>query len=77
MSITQVLQSHIVDDKDDDSLRIAFDFDGVLAEDESETEMFRINDMKSSLSRIFQILTESCFPLALPPCDVWRSLKKS
>ena len=41
----QVLQSHIVDDKDDDSLRIAFDFDGVLADDESETVMFRTNDV--------------------------------
>lgn len=32
----QVLNSAIVDDEEDDSLRIAFDFDGVLADDESE-----------------------------------------
>lgn len=35
----QVLKSAIVDDDHDDSLRIAFDFDGVLADDESETVM--------------------------------------
>lgn len=31
-----VLPSHVVDDQDDAELRIAFDFDGVLADDESE-----------------------------------------
>ena len=32
-----VLKSAIIDDDDDNHLRIAFDFDGVLADDESET----------------------------------------
>ena len=32
-----VLHSHAFDDPDDDELRLAFDFDGVLADDESET----------------------------------------
>ena len=31
-----VLPSHVVDDKDDAELRIAFDFDGVIADDASE-----------------------------------------
>ncbi|MFJ5257465.1 MULTISPECIES: 5'-nucleotidase [Pseudomonas] len=35
----QVLDSTIVDDEQDNSLRIAFDFDGVLAGDESEAVM--------------------------------------
>lgn len=35
----QVLQSPIVDDDADGGLRIAFDFDGVLADDESESVM--------------------------------------
>ncbi|MEI8667438.1 5'-nucleotidase [Pseudoalteromonas sp. B131b] len=39
-----VLESAIVDD-DDDDLRIAFDFDGVLADDESETVMHNTNDV--------------------------------
>lgn len=39
-----VLKSTIVDDEDDD-LRIAFDFDGVLADDESETVMHKTNDV--------------------------------
>ncbi len=41
----QVLQSAIVDDEQDDDLRIAFDFDGVIADDESETVMHRTNDL--------------------------------
>jgi 5'-nucleotidase len=40
-----VLASAIVDDLTDDSLRIAFDFDGVLADDESETVMHQTNDL--------------------------------
>lgn len=40
-----VLSSTIVDDAADDSLRIAFDFDGVLADDESETIMHTTNDL--------------------------------
>jgi 5'-nucleotidase len=39
-----VLESTIVDE-DDDDLRIAFDFDGVLADDESETVMHNTNDV--------------------------------
>lgn len=35
----QVLESQFNDDEDDKTLRIAFDFDGVLADDESETVM--------------------------------------
>ncbi|WP_461507836.1 5'-nucleotidase [Rhodopirellula baltica] len=35
----QVLESAVVDDEHDDELRIAFDFDGVLADDESESVM--------------------------------------
>lgn len=34
-----VLESQIVDDEEDSGLRVAFDFDGVLAGDESETVM--------------------------------------
>lgn len=41
----QVLESAIVDDEHDDNLRIAFDFDGVLADDEAETVMHRTNDL--------------------------------
>lgn len=40
-----VLASAIVDDLLDDSLRIAFDFDGVLADDESEAVMHETNDL--------------------------------
>lgn len=40
-----VLSSVIVDDALDDTLRIAFDFDGVLADDESETVMHQTNDV--------------------------------
>jgi 5'-nucleotidase len=39
-----VLNSAIVDE-DDDDLRIAFDFDGVLADDESETVMHNTKDV--------------------------------
>jgi 5'-nucleotidase len=39
-----VLESTIIDD-DNDDLRIAFDFDGVLADDESETVMHQTNDL--------------------------------
>lgn len=35
----QVLESQFEDDEEDDALRIAFDFDGVLASDESEVVM--------------------------------------
>jgi 5'-nucleotidase len=40
-----VLPSAVNDDSDDDELRIAFDFDGVLADDESETVFKRNNDI--------------------------------
>ncbi|WP_080684201.1 5'-nucleotidase [Pseudomonas chlororaphis subsp. aureofaciens] len=40
-----VLNSTIIDDENDDSLRIAFDFDGVLADDESEAVMHTTNDV--------------------------------
>jgi hypothetical protein len=40
-----VLPSQIEDDDDDLELRIAFDFDGVLADDESETVFKRNNDL--------------------------------
>lgn len=41
----QVLDSAIVDDERDTGLRIAFDFDGVLADDESETVMQNTQDV--------------------------------
>lgn len=41
----RVLDSTIIDDHDDSNLRIAFDFDGVLADDESETIMHNTNDL--------------------------------
>lgn len=41
----QVLDSAIVDDEGDSGLRIAFDFDGVLADDESETVMQKTQDV--------------------------------
>jgi 5'-nucleotidase len=41
----QVLSSAIVDDEQDEDLRIAFDFDGVIADDESEAVMHRTNDL--------------------------------
>ncbi len=40
-----VLPSKIVDDDDDAELRIAFDFDGVIADDESETVFKKNNDL--------------------------------
>jgi 5'-nucleotidase len=40
-----VLPSQIVDDEADDELRVAFDFDGVIADDESETIFKRNNDI--------------------------------
>ncbi|HZV65176.1 MAG TPA: 5'-nucleotidase [Telluria sp.] len=40
-----VLPSKIVDDDDDIELRVAFDFDGVIADDESETVFKRNNDI--------------------------------
>ena len=40
-----VLPSKIVDDDDDIELRVAFDFDGVIADDESETIFKRNNDL--------------------------------
>ena len=41
----QVLKSPIVDDDSDGGLRIAFDFDGVLADDESEAVMQSTKDL--------------------------------
>ncbi|MFL6658131.1 MAG: 5'-nucleotidase [Massilia sp.] len=40
-----VLPSKIDDDQDDNELRVAFDFDGVIADDESETIFKRNNDI--------------------------------
>jgi 5'-nucleotidase len=42
----QVLQSATIDDEDDKGLRIAFDFDGVLADDESESVMQTTKDLR-------------------------------
>lgn len=42
----KVLQSTFVDDPDDMDLRIAFDFDGVLADDQSE-QVFQTEDLKA------------------------------
>lgn len=41
----QVLDSPIIDDEHDRDLRIAFDFDGVVADDESEAVMQRTKDL--------------------------------
>jgi len=41
-----VLPSKIADDEDDPELRVAFDFDGVLADDESETVFKRNNNLE-------------------------------
>lgn len=41
----QVLDSAIIDDEADFGLRIAFDFDGVLADDESESVMHMTKDL--------------------------------
>ncbi len=41
-----VMNSSVIDDEGDDGLRIAFDFDGVLADDESETVMQTTKDLK-------------------------------
>ena len=41
----QVLDSALIDDEGDSGLRIAFDFDGVLADDESETVMQETKDV--------------------------------
>lgn len=41
----QVLESKIIDDINDKGLRIAFDFDGVLANDEAETVMHKTQDL--------------------------------
>lgn len=40
-----VMDSSVVDDEEDDGLRIAFDFDGVLADDESEAVMQKTKDL--------------------------------
>jgi 5'-nucleotidase len=40
-----VMESSVVDDDGDDDLRIAFDFDGVIADDESETVMQETKDL--------------------------------
>ena len=42
----QVLKSAIVDDEQDKDLRIAFDFDGVLADDEAEVVMHKTKDLQ-------------------------------
>jgi 5'-nucleotidase len=42
----QVLDSKTIDDENDTGLRIAFDFDGVLANDESESVMQTTKDLK-------------------------------
>lgn len=44
-SAGHVLDSKIIDDSKDEALRLAFDFDGVLADDESETVMHATNDL--------------------------------
>lgn len=41
----QVLNSAILDDEQDEDLRIAFDFDGVLADDEAEVVMHKTKDL--------------------------------
>ncbi|NHZ32497.1 5'-nucleotidase [Massilia rubra] len=41
-----VLPSKIIDDDDDIELRVAFDFDGVIADDESETIFKRNNNLE-------------------------------
>jgi len=41
----KIVDSAAVDDPGDNSLRLAFDFDGVLADDESEAVMHRTNDV--------------------------------
>lgn len=41
-----VMNSSVIDDEDDEELRIAFDFDGVLADDESETVFQETKDLK-------------------------------
>ncbi|MDB5805714.1 MAG: 5-nucleotidase, partial [Betaproteobacteria bacterium] len=41
-----VLPSKIVDDDDDIELRVAFDFDGVIADDEAETVFKKNNDLE-------------------------------
>jgi len=41
----QVLNSVMIDDDQDDNLRIAFDFDGVIADDESESVMEKTKDL--------------------------------
>ncbi|WP_348672269.1 5'-nucleotidase [uncultured Abyssibacter sp.] len=43
----QVLSADHVDDEDDHELRIAFDFDGVLADDESETVYQESRDLET------------------------------
>jgi 5'-nucleotidase len=41
-----VLNSSVIDDEGDEGLRIAFDFDGVLADDESEAVMQTTNNLQ-------------------------------
>ncbi|MDD2899817.1 MAG: 5'-nucleotidase [Desulfuromonadaceae bacterium] len=41
-----VMHSNIVDDVEDNELRIAFDFDGVLADDEAETIFQKTSDIR-------------------------------
>ncbi|GAB4058277.1 5'-nucleotidase [Uliginosibacterium sediminicola] len=57
MPAGHVMNSALVDDAEDESLRIAFDFDGVLADDESESvfqaqkdlEAFKAHEVKNAM----------------------------
>jgi 5'-nucleotidase len=57
MPAGHVMNSALVDDDEDESLRIAFDFDGVLADDESESvfqadkdlEAFKAHEVKNAM----------------------------
>ncbi len=51
-----VLPSKIVDQDDDIELRVAFDFDGVIADDESETVFKKNNDLDEFHAHVFQKL---------------------
>ena len=48
----RVLESSFTDDPEDRSLRIAFDFDGVLADDQSET-IYRAEGLKGGPPAVF------------------------
>jgi 5'-nucleotidase len=57
MPAGHVMNSALIDDAEDESLRIAFDFDGVLADDESESvfqaqkdlEAFKAHEVKNAM----------------------------